>query len=75
MENFPWTRVPGVVQPQGQKPMVDFNRLQRLDPGARKVMLGDGNYGGVYERSDAEMMALWDVAVEETRDLIASDWA
>ena len=75
MENFPWTRVPGVVQPQGQKPRVDFNRLQRLDPGARKVMLGDGNYGGVYERSDAEMMALWEVAVEETRDLIASDWA
>ncbi len=74
MENFPWTRVPGVTQPEGQKPMVDFNRMQRLDPGARKKMLGDGNYGGVYERPDAELMAMWTVAVEETRDLIASDW-
>jgi len=74
MENFPWTRVPGLTPPAGQKPMVDFNRLQRLDPGARKEMLGDGNFGGVYERSDEDMLAIWAIAVEETRELIASDW-
>jgi len=75
MENFPWTRIAGVTPPAGQKPMVDFNRLQRVDPGARKEMLGDGNYGGVYERPDEELLAMWQVAVEETRELIATDWA
>jgi creatinine amidohydrolase len=74
MENFPWTRVPGVVQPKGQKPMVDFNKLGRVDPGARKKLLGDGNYGGVYEHADEEVLKMWQVAVEETRELIAGDW-
>jgi creatinine amidohydrolase len=74
MENFPWTRLEGVTQPQQQKPMLDIARFQRLDPGAKKALLGDGNYGGVYQRPDAEMLALWDVAVAETRSVIAMDW-
>ena len=74
MENFPWTRLPGVTPPADAKPMLDFARYQRIDPGARKTLVGDGNFGGLYQRSDAEMLALWDVAVAETRDLIASDW-
>lgn len=74
MENFPWTRLAGVIQPGGQKPMVDLGRLGRIDPGARKAMLGDGNYGGVYEYPDAAMLTMWQVAVAETREWIASDW-
>ena len=74
MENFPWTRLPGVPAPAGAKPMLDFARYQRVDAGARKALVGDGNFGGLYQRSDAEMLALWDVAVAETRSLIASDW-
>ena len=74
MENFPWTRLPGVTPPADAKPMLDFARYQRIDPGARKTLVGDGNFGGLYQRSDAEMLALWDVAVAETRELIASDW-
>jgi creatinine amidohydrolase len=74
MENFPWTRLEGVVQPGHQKPMLDIARFQRLDPGAKKAMLGDGNYGGLYQRPDADMLAIWDVAVAETRSLIATDW-
>ena len=35
--------------------------------------LGDGSFGGLYERSDAEMDSIWAVAVEETRALIA-EW-
>lgn len=75
MENFPWTRLPGVEAPTGQKPMLDLARFQQLDPGAKRAMLGDGNYGGVYQRPDAEMQAIWDAAVAETREIIADGWA
>jgi creatinine amidohydrolase len=74
MENFPWTRLDGVTQPSTQKPMLDIARFQRLDPGAKKALLGDGNYGGLYQRPDAEMLAIWNVAVAETRAIIADDW-
>lgn len=75
MENFPWTRLPNVGAPDHQKPMLDLGRFQQLDPGAKKALLGDGNYGGFYQRPDAEMQAIWDVAVEETRAIIADGWA
>ena len=39
-----------------------------------RAAFGDGNYGGFYQRSDEEMLALWQVAVEETRTLIAEGW-
>ncbi len=74
MENFPWTRLPGVEQPAAQKPMLDLARFARLDPGAKKALLGDGNYGGLYQRPDAEMLAIWEVAVAETRELIDGGW-
>ena len=74
MENFPWTRLPGVHLPAEAKPMIDHARYQRLDPGARKALVGDGNFGGAYQRPDAEMLAIWDTAVAETRAIIASDW-
>jgi creatinine amidohydrolase len=75
MENFPWTRLSGVAMPTEQKPMMDTARFQQLDTAAKREFLGDGNYGGVYQRDDAEMLALWQVAVEETRALIAEGWA
>ena len=74
MENFPWTRLPGVVMPVERKPMIDLARYQRIDPGAKKALIGDGNFGGHYQLPDADMQALWEVAVAETRDLITSDW-
>ncbi|MGL4241667.1 MAG: creatininase family protein [Beijerinckiaceae bacterium] len=75
MENFPWTRLPGVKMPKRQKPMMDHARFMQLDTKAKRKFLGDGNYGGLYQRSDEEMLALWKVAVDETRALIASGWA
>ena len=74
MENFPWTRLPGVEMPREQKPMIDFARYQRIDPGAKKALIGDGNFGGLYQRPDAELLAMWEVAVAETRTMIAADW-
>jgi creatinine amidohydrolase len=75
MENFPWTRLQGVEAPAGAKPMMDHGRFMQLDTAAKRAFLGDGNYGGLYQRPDAEMLALWDVAVAETRDVVAKGWA
>ena len=75
MENFPWTRVAGVTPPDVQKPLVDFAAFQGRDPAAMRDLLGDGNFGGRYVRPDADVLALWDVAVRETRELIAAGWA
>ncbi len=74
MENFPWTRLPGVAMPAERKPMIDLARYQRIDPAAKKTLIGDGNFGGHYQRPDADLMAVWDAAVLETRALITSDW-
>ena len=74
MENFPWTRLPVVVVPPTQRPMVDLARVRVLDPVALRAYLGDGNYGGAYQRSDEDMLALWQVAVEETRALLTGSW-
>lgn len=75
MENFPWTRLPGVVQPGQRKPMIEAARLRVMGPEAVRDYLGDGNYGGYYERDDAEMQSIWDIAVAETRALLEGPWA
>jgi creatinine amidohydrolase len=74
MENFPWTRLPGVAMPDTQVPMAAMDRIRALDPKALREFLGDGNFGGVYQRSDEEMLALWEVAVLETRALLDGSW-
>jgi creatinine amidohydrolase len=74
MENFPWTRLPGVKMPDTQRPMVDLARVRALDPVALRQYIGDGNFGGMYQRSDDEMFALWQVAVQETRALLTGSW-
>ncbi len=75
MENFAWTRLPGVVQPSQQKPMIDAARMRVMDPDKVRAYLGDGNFGGYYERPDSEMQAIWDIAVAETRELMEGPWA
>jgi creatinine amidohydrolase len=74
MENFPWTRLPGVAMPAERKPMMDHARFMQLDTARKRGFLGDGNYGGLYQRPDEDMHALWEVAVAETRQLIADGW-
>jgi creatinine amidohydrolase len=74
MENFPWTRLAGVEMPTERKPMIDLARYQRSDPGAKKALIGDGNFGGHYQLPDADLMKVWNAAVAETRSLITSDW-
>ncbi len=74
MENFPWTRLPDVALPATQRPMVDLARVRALDPTALRDYLDDGNFGGRYQRADDDMLALWQVAVDETRALLDGSW-
>lgn len=74
LENFPWTRLAGVAIPEGAKPLVDVEAMKQRPAAEIRAMLGDGNLGGRYQRADAEMLAIWQVAVEETRALIETGW-
>jgi creatinine amidohydrolase len=74
MENFPWTRTKDQRQPTAAKPKVDFAGLAQVGAGSKRKLLGDGNYHGLYQRPDEDMLAIWDVAVAETRDLLENDW-
>jgi len=60
--------------PSQQKPMSDPEKLRRLDPKSVREYLNDGNYGGLYQRHDEEMMTIWRTAVEETRVLLSEEW-
>lgn len=75
MENFPWTRLEDVAMPNHQKPMIDLDRMRVMAPDAVRAYLGDGVFGGVYQKPDETMQALWDVAVAETRALLEGPWA
>jgi creatinine amidohydrolase len=75
MENFPWTRLRDVVMPSGQKQPIDLAHARQLNPIELRAYLGDGNYAGLYQRSDEELLALWQVGVEETRAIIDTQWA
>ena len=69
MENFPWTRLPSTPA-DGVKDMVDTDLLKTLPPFESRNLLEDGNFGGRTQRSDNEMLAIWNIAVEETRAML-----
>jgi creatinine amidohydrolase len=74
MESFPWTRLAGVEAPSERKPVVDLERLPARDPEGIREQLGDGSFGGVYERSDEEMLRVWAAGVAEVRELLETGW-
>jgi creatinine amidohydrolase len=74
MENFPWTRLAGVDLPEGRKPMIDIARMRLMDAGAVRAYLGDGNFGGAYQKPDEKMMEVWRAGVEETRAALEGPW-
>ena len=75
MEAFPWTRLAGVAMPETQKPALPYAEWTHLGAAAIRERLGDGNFAGRYLRSDADMAALWSVAVADTREQLESGWA
>ncbi|MDE3136329.1 MAG: creatininase family protein [Acidobacteriota bacterium] len=74
MENFPWTRLEGVKLPDGQKQMIDLARMRLLDAAGVRAYIGDGNFGGVYEKPDEQMLEMWRIGVEETREALEGPW-
>jgi creatinine amidohydrolase len=74
MENFPWTRLEGITLPDERKPPVDYAAIRDSDPRAVRAELGDGVFGGWYERPDEDMLRVWAVGVEETRALLDHGW-
>lgn len=49
-------------------------KMEVLNPSATRDYLDDGNMGGVFQKPDEDMLAIWDVAIEETRALIEEGW-
>lgn len=75
MENFPWTRIANQPFDTRRKDMVDLDRMRLMGPAAVRDYLGDGVFGGDYQKNDATTDALWAVAVEETRALLEGPWS
>ena len=74
MENFPWTRLAHAPAPKGEKPSVDMDMMRASPPAAARALLGDGSFGGPWQRPDEEMLAIWDVGVSETRAALEGPW-
>ena len=74
MEAFAWTRLEGVSSPDTQKPMVDTEAMRLLSAAGVREMLGDGSFGGRYERPDEQMDEVWRVGVEEVREALEGPW-
>jgi creatinine amidohydrolase len=72
-ENFPWTRLPGVAVPEGRKERVDLTGVPD-EPKAVCAALGDGCFGGPYQRPDEEVLRIWEAGVAEIRELLESGW-
>src|SRR4051812_12567325 len=68
MENFPWTRLPAIELPSGFKPATP--RTQH-DPRKVREELGEGSFGGFWERPEADVLRVWQTGVAETREVLA----
>src|SRR5213080_2765446 len=64
-ENFPWTRVPGVAIPDKRKTPVEWP--ENGNPETWRKALGDGSFGGLYQRSAEDEDQLWQAAVQAIR--------
>ena len=65
-ENFPWTRLSGVTIPEERKPPVAWP--EDGNPKTWREALGDGSFGGLYQRSEEDEDLLWDAAVQGIRE-------
>jgi creatinine amidohydrolase len=75
MENFPWTRLDGVDLPAEPKPPLDLEGMRARGPRKLRDYLGDGTFGGSYQRSDEDVLRVWEAGVAEVRALLESGWA
>ena len=71
-ENFPWTRLPGAEMPTERKEPVKLPL--GAGPKALRDVLGDGSFGGLYQRPDEDVLRIWIAAIEQLRDRLESGW-
>jgi creatinine amidohydrolase len=74
LENFPWTRLEGVELPQERKDVMDAAAYRTANPEGIRQLLGDGSFGGPYQRPDEEMLRIWEVVVRGVRELLEHGW-
>lgn len=74
LENFPWTRLAHAAAPEGEKRAADLTALKAAAPAMARRMLGDGSFGGPYQKDDETMRALWRTGVEEVREALDGPW-
>ena len=63
-----------VELPQEEKPMLDEDAYRVVGPDGLRDLIGDGSFGGLYQRADEEMLRIWQTGVEEVRELLESGW-
>ena len=73
-ENFPWTRLADVTDEATPAPAIDRLRMSVMTPEEVRAYLGDGNMGGLPQRPDQDVLALWETGVEETREQLEGPW-
>lgn len=74
MEGFVWTRVATAIAPHEHKASVDLTGRENMTPEEFRERLGDGSFGGYYQRPEEEHMAIWDLGVQETREILEYGW-
>jgi len=74
MENFPWTRLAHAPAQAGEKPGFDMALTRASPPAQARALMGDGAFGGPWQRPDDDMYALWEVGVTETRAALEGPW-
>jgi creatinine amidohydrolase len=65
-ENFPWTRLPGVELPKERKAPVEWPEVG--NPETWREALGDGCFGGLYQRSAEDENRVWEAAIQAIRE-------
>ena len=75
VENFPWTRLPGVELPADPVPVIPRELVDLLDAKQIRAAAPDGVLGGAYARSDEDMQVVWDAGVAEVRAKLENGWA
>lgn len=74
MENYPWTRLSHAPAPEGEKPPFDMAMMKATPPAQGRALMGDGAFGGPWQRPDEQMLALWESGVSETREALEGPW-
>ncbi|MGD0377664.1 MAG: creatininase family protein [Streptosporangiaceae bacterium] len=74
VENFPWTRLPGVDVPADPRPVIPPDLVGLLDAERVRAAAPDGMLGGAYSRLDEDMQVVWAAGVAEVRSLLENGW-